>query len=708
MGGAPRDDRRGGRRDGRSFNEARTLRSDDPNDGLRRSISRASSQADHAQVLQLFGKWRRRSAPVDEPVYRTALVACAQEGSWELAAQTLNEMEEYGLTLQANHFDPALRACDRKTRWQEALGLLDRMRSYGLRPTSRSFECAMRTCAKAGQHAMVEMLWELMREEQRKSPPLEVGMFTYNVLMRALAEGGGKGAKGSGGAAKREASAKQVIKAFDEALAAGVIVDESGYKHVLRACDLSGEWRRALNILKMMKDGGVPTDTLVYGNVMNACARDSRAQTVLQLLAQMRAEGLQPNAFCYNAAIGAASRAKRWRQAIELMEEMDEEAVRLADPTLAPTKHTYTAVLRACAASAQPRAAQRILSGMLRKGAEPSAFDFGCVIDACGRAGDVARVMKLFTQMQERGLQPDVKTFTTALMACARENQLNRALSLIERMYKMEVPPDVATYNVLLQACERQNKLEIIQQLIQQMPQLGVEPNLVNYNTGVRALCRGGDVKKVRSMFATMRERDVMPVFSTYRAAINGSCEGGHIDLAVAYLDELKAEGYSPDEHVQYALLSTCGDEERPFLERSLEVTTEEALERERQRQARYERYAYDARGGGRGGRGRGRGRGRGGSAGMAEGRGGRAGGAEWEREWEAERSGNAQAQGPEAATIVMPTDGMDLGVLGIGSVASGADHAMEHPEGVPETPAEPGANTGTDDSLVRSEASTD
>ena len=68
MGGAPRDDRRGGRRDGRSFNEARTLRSDDPNDGLRRSISRASLQADHAQVLQLFGKWRRRSAPVDEPV----------------------------------------------------------------------------------------------------------------------------------------------------------------------------------------------------------------------------------------------------------------------------------------------------------------------------------------------------------------------------------------------------------------------------------------------------------------------------------------------------------------------------------------------------------------------------------------------------------------------------------------------------------------
>ena len=139
--------------------------------------------------------------------------------------------------------------------------------------------------------------------------------------------------------------------------------------------------------------------------------------------------------------------------------------------------------------------------------------------------------------------------------------------------YKLEVLPDVATYNVLLQACERQDKFDIIERLIQQMPMLGVEPNLVNYNTGMRALCRGGEVTKARAMLGTMRERNVKPSFSTYRAAINGSCTGGHIDLAVSFLDEMKAEGFTPDEHVQFALLSSCGEEERPFLERSLANT---------------------------------------------------------------------------------------------------------------------------------------
>ena len=63
----------------------------------------------------------------------------------------------------------------------------------------------------------------------------------------------------------------------------GLALDLSSYKHALRACDLAGEWRRALNLLKSMREEGLPPDTLVYGNVMNACARNGRAQTVLQL-----------------------------------------------------------------------------------------------------------------------------------------------------------------------------------------------------------------------------------------------------------------------------------------------------------------------------------------------------------------------------------------------------------------------------------------
>ena len=467
-----------------------------PHGDLRRDLLGASARGDHGNVLTLLSEWRAsEAAPVDEQVYHSGLKACELMGNWAVAASLINELEESGSDLHANHFDMALRACDRHARWQEALALLDRMQRLGLRPTTRTLECAMRTCAKAKQHPMVHSLWDLMREETQASPPLVPTTFTYNVLMRALAESGmGKGVPHP----KRKESASAVLKAFHEATETGIELDESAYKHALRASDISGDHNGALGLLQMMRERGLPLDVLVYGNVMNACARNGRAQTVMQLLAQMRADGLQPNSFCYNAAIGAASRADRPRQAFDLMEEMEQEAVRLNDMSVGPTTHTFTAVLRSCAASAQWRTAQQLLGKMIKGGHEPTAYHYGSVIEACSRAGEVGKVMGFMKDMQSRGLDPDVKTFTTALGACARENQLNRALSLVERMYKLEVKPDVATYNVLLQACDKQSKHAIIEQLIMQMPLLGVEPNLVNYNTAVRSLARGGEGTKVR------------------------------------------------------------------------------------------------------------------------------------------------------------------------------------------------------------------
>ena len=133
-----------------------------------------------------------------------------------------------------------------------------------------------------------------------------------NVAMRALTA-----------VPDRDEQAKLVLKASDFSKRLDVPPDESCFKHALRACDRSGSWSRALDMLEAMREAGYTPDVLTYANVMSACARNGRAQTVLRLLADMRAEGLQPNAFCYNAAINACARARRWRQGISIMHEME-------------------------------------------------------------------------------------------------------------------------------------------------------------------------------------------------------------------------------------------------------------------------------------------------------------------------------------------------------------------------------------------------
>ena len=98
---------------------ADTSSSSDPNAGLRRQILAESQRGYHRKVLTLMQQWRRADAPVEAMVHKAALFACEKSGAWKEAAALLNEMEDYGLPLQADYFDYALRACDRDIRWVE-------------------------------------------------------------------------------------------------------------------------------------------------------------------------------------------------------------------------------------------------------------------------------------------------------------------------------------------------------------------------------------------------------------------------------------------------------------------------------------------------------------------------------------------------------------------------------------------------------------
>ena len=71
------------------------------------------------------------------------------------------------------------------------------------------------------------------------------------------------------------------------------------------------------------------------------------------------------------------------------------------------------------------------------------------------------------------------------------------------------------------------------------------------------------------------------------------------MDQAASFLEQLIQAGFNPDPHVQYAILSTCGEERTSYWEDKLGVEAEQVL-----RTA----WAYYDRPVGRGGRGGGRG----------------------------------------------------------------------------------------------------
>ena len=482
---------------------------------------------------------------------------------------------------------------------------------------------------------MIRTIWRHLREETTAdAEPLVPSSRTYNALMRSLGPSAADAGRSS--AADRRAGARDVIDAFEEAVALGVEVDHSMYKHALRACDLTGEWRRAIALLEDMLDAGCvrdrearsrrEMDTLALPSPVPAGTRRRCSHTRMSC-PRARATGARRRCSASStrcappgcsqthsattlrsrrvrARVSSASRCVflgRWRRRCARRDrtEIELRSVDLASPRsrretatgdylhqdsedAAPTVHTYTALLRACAPAGACRDAMRLLREMGESDEiSPLPIHFNCAIEACSRGEEPRKVTNLLRQMEGRGLTPDLKAFTTAISACAKANQLNKAISITARMYQLEVSPDVATYNVLLQCCDRMGRLDELTELVDTMPKLGVEPNLVNYNTAVRALARGGRTGAAAKVISTMADRGVAPEYSTYRQAINGSCDGGHLEAGVAYLDQLRAAGFEPDYAVKYALLSTCARvdaEAGPFLETNLGMSIDEAL----------------------------------------------------------------------------------------------------------------------------------
>ena len=151
-----------------------------------------------------------------------------------------------------------------------------------------------------------------------------------------------------------------MLEALREAELAHLDLDGDSYKHVLRACDLLGDWELATSTLERASDAGYAPDVLSYANAMSACARNGKHHLTLRLLAEMRNSGLQPNSFCFNSALLACAKADRMGQAMGILSEM--EAPGSAVP---PTTHSYSALLRSCAINGDGRHALQLIEAMM-------------------------------------------------------------------------------------------------------------------------------------------------------------------------------------------------------------------------------------------------------------------------------------------------------------------------------------------------------
>ena len=227
---------------------------------------------------------RKGPSHIEANALSYAMIACAKENEWE---ESLNILELYGSPMHrdAVHvsndaFNSVIAAAGRTGRPDIAVKLLNDMTSkYLVQPDERSFRSAIIACNQA-EH-------EKRRQRIKGSkilPSNEDANLNKDFHWRL--------------------SPKEDALSFQY-------------------------WEAALSLLRRMQEEGLTPDIQTYSSAISACQASGQWQRAIGILRKMTRKpenNVVPNLFCFNAAIAACEKGDAWLEALELFERMKEDS----------------------------------------------------------------------------------------------------------------------------------------------------------------------------------------------------------------------------------------------------------------------------------------------------------------------------------------------------------------------------------------------
>eukprot|EP01065_Artemidia_motanka_P035359 TRINITY_DN43283_c0_g1_i1.p1 TRINITY_DN43283_c0_g1~~TRINITY_DN43283_c0_g1_i1.p1 ORF type:complete len:901 (+),score=308.83 TRINITY_DN43283_c0_g1_i1:61-2703(+) len=407
----------------------------------------------------------------------------------------------------------------------------------------------------------------------------------------------------------------QRMKAFN------VPFDTEAYNLLLKLlCDSGDE--ECFRIYDQMKedaareDGTVKPDLDTYRTLIRACERTGEYRRAFSLFAEMKdLFGLQPDVSLYNTLMGFCVHSRNEHQASVLFEEMKERRVQ-------PNVHTYNCLMNVFSESPYELLAQ-MFEDMHKQRIKPNLRTHNTLMRACQRADDYDRCFKFFEDLKHEGIKPDVMTYNILLEMCrdrldyvqgkqnaqsnrrSKEQQLSGmkaiavlALSLFNEMDEKEVRPNTFTYNALMGVLARCADLRVftvfkamkedwkeeeedrkrLQQLIEsgELPEVDGALALAGLDSQGDLMLDDGSGAALRGHYQRLRAGEeesarinafgVKPDLTTYQTLIHAAERMGRADAAYDVFEEMKRAGIKAAKETYVKMMDVCvlrGETER-------------------------------------------------------------------------------------------------------------------------------------------------
>lgn len=455
----------------------------------------------------------------DTVAFNAALNACANLGDSDKFLQVFDEMPPYGVEPDALTYNVMIKLCCKTDRKDLLVFVLERILVVGIPLCMTTLHSLVAAYVGFGDMKTAEKLVQAMREQRKDlckilresnseklvendesvfkkllpnltnqsdtEPPLLPKVYApnsriYTTLMKGYMQAG------------RVSDTVRMLEAMRRQDDRSSHPDHVSYTTVVSALVKAGSMDRARQILAEMTRMGVPPNLITYNILLKGYCMQLQIDQARELLKDMVDDaGIQPDVVSYNVLIDGCILVDDSAGALAFFNEMRAKGI-------APTKISYTTLMKAFALSGQPKLAHRVFDEMLndpRVKADRIAWNM--LVEGYCRLGLIEEAKKIIEKMKNNGLYPDVATYGSLANGIALARRPGEALLLwneVKERCRVEkgegksdssiVPPlkpDEGLLDTLADICVRAAFFRKALEIVACMEEHGIPPNKTKF-----------------------------------------------------------------------------------------------------------------------------------------------------------------------------------------------------------------------------------
>ncbi|KAJ7560412.1 hypothetical protein O6H91_04G128400 [Diphasiastrum complanatum] len=335
-----------------------------------------------------------------------------------------------------------------------------------------------------------------------------------------------------------------------------------------------GKGEEAINFFEQMKQTGISPNKVAFVVVLKACARIPALEKGKQLHLDIIKSGFESDAILGNTLVDMYSKCGLIEDARQVFNKLHERNVvswtamiagyaqqgfdmeafalyeQMKEEGVQPNNVTYVVLLKACASIATLEKGKQVHLDIIKSGFESDVIIGSTLVDMYAKCKCVEYARQLFNNMHER----NVVSWNSMIAGYVQQGLGKEALALYEQMKQESVQPNNVTYVVLLKACASIAALEVGKQLHMDITGSGFGPDVIVGSTLVDMYAKCGCIAHARQVFNNMHERNVV----SWNAMIAGYAQQGLGKAALVLYEQMKKEGFQPDDVTYVVLLKSC------------------------------------------------------------------------------------------------------------------------------------------------------